>query len=94
MTRTGYRLSFIEMLAREMEVELLEGELDAVADHGGPGRHDDLDGSAQVLELGLGNVGDVELDRGPGDQGELAVGHVDGALPRARGTQHVGDRIE
>jgi len=80
------------MLAGQVEVELLERERRAVDNDACSGAlgHDNLDRGAQVLELGLGDVGDVELEARPGHNGKLTLAHVDGALVPARRAGHVG----
>ena len=83
----------IDVLARQVEVELLEGELDAVEGHGAA-LGDDLDGGTQVLELGaLGEVRDRDAEIAGGDEGELALDHVDGGLVVSGGAEDVG-RVE
>jgi hypothetical protein len=81
----------VEVLAGQVEVELLQGELRAPDRHGAQalGRHH-LHRGAEVLELGaLGHVGDLQVDITGRDQGELAIDHVDGGLASAGGAENV-----
>lgn len=67
------------MLAGEMEVSLLELKGLSVDLESATGLGDDLDGGAEVLELGsLGEIGhyDVELRSGP--ESEDFRDHIDG----------------
>ena len=85
--------SSVEVLAWEMEVELLEAELDVVEGHGAP-LSDDLDRGPEVLELGsLGDVRDADAKVGGRHEGELAFNHVYGGLVASGGTHDVG-RVE
>lgn len=78
------------MLARQVEVELLElvclspnPECATLAD--------DLDGGTQVLELGpFRHVGNRKLQVGGGYHLEDAVNHIDGRLSGAGGALDVG----
>lgn len=92
---TGQGAAGVQVLAGVVEVELLQLKGSAVeVDRAGAGGHDDLDGSAQVLELGLGNVLNVEVDGGGRHHGELTGDHVDGALGCAGSAGGVDCRVE
>jgi len=68
------------MLAGEMEVELLESE-GLAAKTEGAALCDDLDGGAQVLELGACcEIGDIDGELACGNHVERTNGHVDGRL--------------
>lgn len=85
----GHAGPVVEVLAGEVEVELLEGVVDALEGHGTGAtpflhRHDDLDGGAEVLEFGAGGqIREGEGEGRGGDHGEGTGGHVDGGLGRA-----------
>ncbi len=92
--RTGLAGAVVEVLAGEVEVELLQLK-GLVGDLQGAALGDDLDGGAQVLKLGaFGHVVDAQLDVGPLENGEHAVDHVDWGLVGAGCAHAVGRGLE
>lgn len=90
----SHALSGVEMLAGQVEVELLQGEIAASNLHRST-LGDNLDGGSQVLEFGaIGHVGDLEVDGASGENVEGAGHHVDGGLGGSRGAQLVGSSIQ
>lgn len=96
----GHARAVVEVLARQVEVELLQLVLDALERHG-PGAlplaflGHDLDRRAQVLEgRARGDVREGEGQLRRRDHGEGARDHVDGGLARACGAEGVGGRVE
>ena len=94
-THTGNAGSVVQVLTRQVEVELLKSELrlanNELASIGG----DDLDSSTQVLELSaLRHVRYFQRDVGGRDKVEDTVDHVDRRLPSTGGTETVGTGVE
>jgi len=78
------------MLAREMEMGLLELKRLSIDLQCASRLGNDFDRCAKVLELGsLGEVGDGDGQVRRGDQGENTVDHVDGRLFGATGASFV-----
>lgn len=90
----SHALSGVEMLAGQVEVELLESEAGVAESHAALSG-DDLDGSAKVLELGsFGHVGDLKVKLRGRDHGVGAGDHVDGGLVDTGRADSVGCGIE
>lgn len=90
----SHALSGVEMLAGQVEVELLESEAGVAESHAALAG-DDLDGGAKVLELGsFGHIGDLEVKLRGRDHGVGAGDHVNGGLVDTGRADSVGCRIE
>lgn len=91
----GNSSAILQVLARGVEVELLEVEcLVAAGELEGAGLANDLDGASQVLECGTGSeVGDVNLQLRSGELGE-ATGDIDGRLVSTLGAGAISGGVE
>ena len=88
--RTGLACAVVEMLAGEVEVELLQLK-GLVGNRQRAALGDDLDRRAQVLKVGtVGHVVDRQLNVGSVEDGEDAVDHVDRRLAGAGRAHRVG----
>lgn len=75
---TSSNSTVIQVLTRQMEMELLEAIL-LLAEGHGTALGNDLDGGSEVFELGaLGEIRDLDLDSGRGHHVERPFLHVDG----------------